>query len=212
MTTSDIAFLHIPKTGGTAMLSELRKLDKRFPYCAHVSYSKRLQQNRDIINKYSFTVVRDPVDVLMSFYRFALTTNSFWHNAANLHPAYHLLVGISFDEFIDTLYNIITNKIENTPWFTTTVPDDREYSFWGLSPQHYYICIGDNIMVNHVGSFSDINKTYVHIFSDILGLPNITQLPHINKSISMDIVPSSETIRKISELYADDYRILGQYF
>lgn len=218
----DYKYIHIPKTGGTAIVQSLVSIygldyDK---LTGHMSCLQFMTNIGSSLMPFTFTIVRDPVDVIKSFYKFVLADSSYYHNVNNPHKARPLLVGKSFDEFVDILYSLPTTNDRSLldKWILDGDGpknyNEQLFRFWGLKPQWYYIAdMNGKIIVDYINSHRNIKTAYNEIVSEIFG-KKVTDgvLLVINKPIGAPVVSCSEKSKtKIMELYHKDYELFGSY-
>ena len=74
ISVNNIEFIHIPRTGGTTMLTHLSELDPvRFNVDRlHVTANQMLAMDPTFKDKYSFTIVRNPFQRLVSIWQYEL--------------------------------------------------------------------------------------------------------------------------------------------
>lgn len=218
----DYKYVHVPKTGGTAIVQSLVSIygldyDKLSGHMSCLNFMANIDSKS---MPFTFTIVRDPVEVIKSFYKFVLADSSYYHNANNPHKARALLAGKSFDEFVDILYSLPTTNDSSLldRWILEgkgpKIYNEQRFRFWGLKPQWYYVAdTNGKIIVDYINSHRNIKTAYNEIVSEIFG-QKITDavLLVINKPIGAPVISCSEkSISKIQELYQRDYELLGTF-
>jgi len=110
-------FVHVPKTGGTSIMTALRSFDLRGE--GHYTLDE-IKKNNNISSfqaqqYYKFAVIRNPWDIVVSNYHYSRMKKSFWHSDENttryeLHPDYELSSRINFSEYVKLL---VENKLNH---------------------------------------------------------------------------------------------------
>ena len=190
-------FIHVPKTGGTAIETHLRSigLSGYFdpptympvrPYLkvppAHYDYGY-LNRLFDLTALYSFAVVRHPVKRLISEYKWALEKSN--RKADLAHMDFSSYIRFMFEEY---------RRDENM--------------FSGhFKPQIRFV--GDK--VSKIFKYeAGLDNVVRHVLRDV-GLTFNAQvtLPVVNNTSSRKVVPSDSDIDLIAELYAEDFEAFG---
>lgn len=108
-------FLHIPKTGGSYVLSKLKKIDDEYKEILyynddtsnkinnlyghlHINNVKMLNIYENIKNYTFFTIIRNPINLIKSHYNYTLTCK-------NLHYRFKDLDGKNINNCLDILLN-----------------------------------------------------------------------------------------------------------
>ena len=172
-----VIFLHVPKTAGTS-------INQAFGLCdiGHVPYKYLISKDVGFFdqNKKYFVVYRNPVDRLVSTYKYAKKKKPndgpsvlFWVRGCE-----------TFKDFIAIVYE---KKLY-----------EKHYFFWSTSK---FI---EGLQSVAVLPFDNLNSA----FHDYVGEGGI-KLPHSNVSsgekISIDV--DDKTVLMIMEMYEDDYRL-----
>ena len=180
-------FVHIPKTAGSSITRALRAVGgkKDHALCAKTkhetveSFVERVGHH-EFTSRHSFTVIRDPLDRFVSHFRF-LKTRGF-------RDVDHLY---SLDEYA---YAVESN-------------DPIVCRPARVLPQHKFISLGKDIVVNSVIKYEELKVDTPSIFKE-LGI-HLVDLPHRNVS-SYPLEPASRYVREVVlKLYASDYEIFG---
>ncbi len=187
-----VIFLHIAKTAGTSMVHFFRKrLPRRF-VCAHGDFlnlpeGKRARMNTlrryrflsghfgyDIIaplmsDSYSFTFLRDPVDRVLSFYKFCMHPDmqkQFLVARMARDEGIDGFISSTVPEIVEMLDNQQTWQLANTYWYK-----DRQ-AMNHLSDTGLF-----DLAVSHLGEFSRVGlqETFDRDFAAILADLNIDQ-------------------------------------
>ena len=117
-------FVHIPKTGGTSVYTTLGITEP--------GHKKLLKYTPG-----SFTVVRNPLDRLVSHFCYIKTKNSHYYKK---HPNFKSLQYANFDDYIYLC--------------------ESDYKFY-LKPQCEFICDNnDNILVEHILKFENLQNDF----------------------------------------------------
>lgn len=198
-------FIHIPKTGGTAVTKYFTG-DKEMPVVNglkkplqslesenvvypghHIWYWYRDNAPEEWRYYLKTSIVRDPVDRLLSAFYYAKMEDSWWHGEdkdSGLHPDYELLKDKSFDEFLDILKNN-RNSLTHHSWV--------EQWKWIFNSDGY-------LMIDDIYYYEKLNK----MFSEKFGI----NLPIINKTRKFNISVSQDQKNLIKEVYKKDYELL----
>jgi hypothetical protein len=187
-----LKFIHIPKTGGTAVIQALQ-LD---PQGYHDDWNLYPPETRDFI---SFAVVRDPIDRFVSQFNFGMSDRSYWH------------IKGTKSEFAD--YQIMKDMTMNEIAEDLRLPfKERRLKHSGWWPQSWFVCDhGGRVRVHYVLRQEQLERD-LNLMLGELGQP----------PVSLSIVNTSErrldvaTVRsdpaftaKLVELYKTDYRAFG---
>ena len=147
-------FVHINKTGGSSVHAAIG-----FDRFRHYTVSELLSviDYADWLKLFTFTIVRNPWDRLVSLYHWRLQTNQ---TSLRKYP-------ITFRDWIDECL-----RYQNPEYL------DKPKMF---QPQADWISIENKIMVNKIVKFESISETLPGILND-LGLRN-KPFPHLKKTI-----------------------------
>ena len=162
-----VIFIHIPKVGGTSIAHKL--FGKRAGHDSALKVKDVLGE--DAFKKmYSFSVVRNPYDRLVSAYHYAIQGGGS-DGGIRRRPVYRTNLFATFSMFVHN-------------WLILQDPEEIEIIF---RPQHYFICDKeDNILVKWVGKIENIDEVE-HRISAELGKPiklsrrNTTRRKHYSK-------------------------------
>ncbi len=183
-------FIHIPRTGGFSM-------DQALGICPPHQKARCVDFN----GKYSFAVVRNPWDRLVSAYHYIRFTNprAKGHRAVraklfNNYPQRH-----TFDGFVaDMLDAEVRESVRSTQIFM---------------PQHEFVCdAAGDVIVDFVGRFEDLQATLATVCAAI-GIA-VRDIPRKNGS-PHDLYTSYYTpeLRDIvADVYAEDIDLFGYEF
>lgn len=184
-------FVHIPKAAGMSITRSLygREIGHRT-----IGYYKAYYGSR-LLDKYSFSFVRNPWDRLYSAYTF-------------------LLAGGMSKYKSDVAMSLYLN--EKYPDFQRFVMcglnDNVIKSYIHFIPQCVFLTIGGRIAVDFVGRFEDLESDFEKI-SDQIGRGG--ELLHENKtkrSSTYKDVYSKEMIDRVERSYLADIKLLGYEF
>ena len=182
--TAKVLFVHIPKTGGTSISNVL--YGRNLPHYTAAFWLETF--GASVSGVPSFSVVRDPVERLVSAYKMAraggtdiVAYSRFWRaRLRGLH---------SFDAFVD---HVFENRHK-----VTALPLD-------LRPQSMFIVDGAGaVLVDRLFTLNS-RRGLPPQLSRWLAVPSI---PHLNTTSSHKVEVTTATRRKIEELYHTDFEI-----
>lgn len=196
-TEKTVLFIHVPKTGGTAIETYFRAIGFAGyfdpptympvrPYLkvppTHYDYGvlKRLY-NLDAL--YSFAVVRHPVRRMVSEYKWALEKSTV---AATL-------AGMSFADYLTFMFEQYRR--------------DENVAAGHFKPQVRFV--GDK--VSKIFKYeAGLENIIGHVLRDVgLSIERQVKLPVVNNTSDRKVVPSAEDIELIKEFYAEDFKAFG---
>lgn len=186
-----IIFIHIPKSAGTSIASEI--------YGQSMSHHTALYFKKidpDFWRStYSFAVVRNPYSRLRSAYSF-LRSGGTLEVPVEKPNLYQLPEFMSFNSFVQKWL------LPNFPRIT-----DYDYTLW---PQHFFVCDSEtNILVDDVFYLERLHELEdALIKSGFLS----NSLPHKNRTNSLNMLsdPDDEHTRGIIyDLYKQDFQLFG---
>jgi hypothetical protein len=176
-------FIHIPKAAGTSVSTAL------YGYSVgHATISQLYEKDYKAARAYfKFTFVRDPLDRLLSTFRFF---NSGGMHIRDREFAEQHVRDLDFTTFVRKLYESA---------------EIREHLL--LLPQMHFIATPDKrVLVNFIGRFENLDKDFAHVTKTI-GLD--AKLPHKNASRMADIAIDDETRKLVKDIYEIDYTWLS---
>ena len=154
---SDFVFIHIDKTGGTSLSHVLGLL----PFKSH--FTVRQVQNLiglDWHNVFTFSIVRNPYDRVVSQFEFRKKRDDFHIKTNN----------ISFDDWVKSTYKL------NDPKYIYDVENGNRLNF----TQKQWLTNDQGVVdVDYILKFENITNDY-KVLQDIIGLKK--SLPHMNKT------------------------------
>ena len=191
-------FHHIPRTGGTSIVNALYDSGS-LPYKDIDLLPSAHSTLEPDVDEYTFTIVRNPFDRLVSCY---------YHNVygkRNYNNSYVLFFDITFEEWFEYVFygfkdKIISKQPIKLPNYIQRVPkryeidNSLESLKFGVEPQVLYLGLSlrDNNYMLPIGDFRDVLKN-VDVFpfetldqswckiAENIGI-EISQIKHINKS------------------------------
>lgn len=191
----EILFLHIPRTGGTILENRLKNQYKMKLFGRdqglglskqHYTANELISKNIDIDKLFSFTFVRNPFDRILSTYLNGIINHT-----------------KSFDDYIDTIKNVVENKLYYKIWKINT-SDISHYK-----PQ---VELLENLNPDFIGRFENYEN-------DIKILSKMH--PKLNCLCELNIKKRDVDYRKyynernrniIEELYKDDLKKFNYEF
>jgi len=192
-----LLFIHVPKTGGTAIETYLRGIGLTGffdpptympvrPYLkvppAHYDYGY-LSRLFDLTKLYSFAVVRHPVRRMVSEYRWAVEKST----------ASAKLARMSFADYI-------TSMLEQ-------YKSDENVAAGHFKPQVRFV--GEK--VSKIFKYeAGLDNIVTHVLRDVgIRFEGQVKLPRVNHSSVRKVDVSSDDLKLIREFYAEDYSAFG---
>ena len=175
-------FIHIPKTGGHSVGMALYKRDPfHFRFVDYADYA--LQHGIDLNDYFKFSVVRHPVDRLISMYNY-------------LH-------GLRYVNRAIVPLKLASNILEFTNlWLELRAKANGKRSVPFLYSQRDYVCNSlGSVAVDYVAKLEDISSDFKYIASQV-GYPE-AKLMHVNRSKSR-VGVDSEDREILTDLLAED--------
>jgi len=181
-----VIFVHIPKSAGVAINTAL--YNRPLGHFFATDIQKVIPNAFDTL--LTFGVVRNPLDRLVSAYRFAKSGGTSQMGIKNPNN-YHIKEFRSFDTFV-------------SEWLVNQNLSDVDGIF---KPQYFYLCDQDKIIVDHVIYFENLDHDIQFISKQIGRKINLT---HLNKSVLDNISNINfDTINLVKKIYAKDYQIFN---
>lgn len=186
-----LIFIHIPKNAGTSIIKSMG-LDNIYMDKSFDDYKKHYAKYWDTYKK--FTVVRNPLDRIISSYKFARMEESGWFSTfienEEVHPHYEICQKMDVNDYINFLYK-----------------DKENHTMWTF-PQTFFI----SNRYNDVSEIDVIIK-YEKLLSGLKRI-GIDSIEHLNKSNIEDkslIIVNKQSKELLYEMYYEDYKNF-QYF
>lgn len=190
-------FIHIPKTGGTAIESYLRNIGINGyfdppsympvrPYLkvppAHYDYGY-LNRLFDLSKLYSFAVVRHPVKRLISEYKWATETTNLPEPLARM----------DFSAFIRHMFELYRK--------------DENVAAGHYKPQIRFV--GEK--VSKIFKYeAGLDSIIQRVLQDVgLKMDSRKPIPRLNTSSARQVVPSDSDLELINRVYAEDFAAFG---
>ena len=174
-------FIHIPRTGGTAVRHTLQKYTAEDAFSNHLSATEMIAQAGEQLwkDRFTFSIVRNPYTRLVSLYRYIKGNSAHHlHKAANEHN--------TFVSFVQWIYSC------EEPVFKT---------------QKDFLCsMQGDILVDFVCRFESIHAD-VRAICNKIGCPfDLPKGPAL-----VDIAPfyDDATILLVQKMFHDDFEIFG---
>ena len=191
----EILFLHIPRTGGTILEKRLKNKYKMKLFGRdqglglskqHYTANELISKNIDINKLFSFTFVRNPFDRILSTYLNGIINHT-----------------KSFDDYIDTIKNVVENKLYYKIWKINT-SDISHYK-----PQ---VELLENLNPDFIGRFENYEND-IKILSKMH--PKLNCLCELNikkRDIDYRKYYNERNRNIIEELYKDDLKKFNYEF
>ena len=184
-------FFHIPKCGGTSVLSILSKYNDEDKYKdGHPPLFAILDMG--LANYFIFTFTRNPFDRLVSAFNYIKKGNTGWHYDELLRRKMGIK-NMDFKEFVKT-------KLKNTE------------NCGHFNPIFDYVSDENIQNINFIGKIENLQEDFDTI-CDKIGIPQ-QQLPHKNTTNHKHYTEyyDDETKQIVAEKYAKDIEYFGYEF
>jgi hypothetical protein len=190
-------FVHVPKTGGTAIENYLHAAGLsgffdplsympvrrvlRIPP-THYDY-KTLDNLFRLDHFYSFAIVRHPLDRMISEYKWALKRTKITNDKGTL----------SFSQFME--------------FALERYKRDENFLAGHLKPQSRFI--GGKI--SKVFKYENgLNSIIKQVFDDVgFSMNDPVNIPYINKSSDIPVTPTKDDVKLVRDVYAEDFEQFG---
>jgi len=191
----EIVFVHVPKTGGASILQlclhhGIRIIDHDLRNPNYVSLTKYRSLNPNI---YSFAIVRNPWDRVVSSYHYLRKG------------------GIKGEDMLDA--DRFVNQYRNFTQFVLNAFEAREIlDQIHFRPQYKWISDERGVIVDMVGRFERLQTSFSK-WCKTIGLPNY-KLPHVNRSAHRSYKEyfNEQTIEIIRKKYRKDLELFKYKF
>lgn len=191
----DIVFMHIPRTAGASigqlcMSLGIRGIGHNTRNPNYISLAQYKLSHPDI---FSFAIVRNPWDRLVSAYHFLSQGGLNIHDTEDADRYVRHYTG--FNDFVAHAFK-----------------DDAILSQIHLRPQYQWISNGNEVIADYVGRFEDLQH-HVSACLAMAGLPDY-KLPHVNKATHKYYKQyySQDSIETVGNIYARDIELFGYQF
>lgn len=185
-------FVHVPKTAGTSIEKCLRDInDKNQIVGGHSTSDSLLKfKKRDFSNYFTFTIVRNPWDRLLSAYLYMhkMDTCSILGNKPIKEHK-------TFESFV---MNYCTEKV---------IHENMH-----LKPQYIFLCIKDKIAVDYWGKYEHLNDEWSLICRKLKVNINLPWLNKSNESNEYTSHYTEEMRKKVEKLYIKDIILFNYQF
>ena len=191
--TKKFIYIHINKCGGTSLTNVLMKHATDFN-TKKIGYRKHstMQQVYDAIgidladSYYKFTVIRNPLDRISSFYRHIKRSNSWVYN--KMSQKFDIT---NFNKFINNLPDLYKSR------------SDFEISIISMTE---WLTVNKKIKIDKIIKLEDLNGEYKNLSNNFgleLNLKNLNQDPIQVKHTSLY---TSEMKNIVKSIYKDDFK------
>lgn len=191
----EIVFVHVPKTGGASILQlclrhGIRIIDHDLRNPNYISLTRYRSLNPNI---YSFAIVRNPWDRVVSSYHYLRKG------------------GIKGEDMLDA--DRFVNQYRNFTQFVLNAFEAREIlDQIHFRPQYKWISDERGVIVDMVGRFERLQTSFSK-WCKTIGLPNY-KLPHVNRSAHRSYKEyfNEQTIEVIRKNYRKDIELFKYKF
>lgn len=191
----EIVFVHVPKTGGASILQlclrhGIRIIDHDLRNPNYISLTRYRSLNPNI---YSFAIVRNPWDRVVSSYHYLRKG------------------GIKGEDMLDA--DRFVNQYRNFTQFVLNAFEAREIlDQIHFRPQYKWISDERGVIVDMVGRFEKLQTSFSK-WCVAIGLPNY-KLPHVNRSAHRSYKEyfNEQTIEVIRKNYRKDIELFKYKF
>lgn len=192
-------FIHIQKTGGSSISSELTNLGSYEIYQQH-SFIDVVEKKYD--NYFKFCFVRNPWDRLVSWYEMLIKLD-----IDNNFSTYIKKNSKNFSEFLK-----LTNVINETKIGLRKIKNKNYPKSIAINQIEYVSDKDGNIKVDFIGKFESLQTDYDYIRTKLNLHPS--QLPHINKGSRGDyrLYYSDNDAEIVYQMYKKDIDYFGYRF
>lgn len=181
-----VVFIHIPKAAGTSICELL--YGKRVSHFT-ITEIKTLDVKAELSSLPVFTVIRDPVDRLLSSYNFAVSGTG--TNGAVSNPGqYQTPKFLNFDKFL-------------SEWLSEKDLSERDRIFW---PQYSFISDGSGVLIDKIFKLESTGSLKDYL--DSLGIRS--ELRQANKTVQSTIARSelsAKQLAAIKKIYIKDFEL-----
>ena len=188
----NIIFMHIPKTGGASIgqLCMSRGIGAIGHNTRNPNYISLAQYKRSHPGIFSFSIVRNPWDRLVSAYHFLSQggLNAFDREDADRYVSHFR----GFNEFVSGAFK-----------------DDAILKQLHFRPQCEWISDENGVIADYVGRFEELQHAVSTVLT-LAGLPDYT-LPHVNRATHEHYKQyySQESIEIVGDVYSRDIELFG---
>lgn len=220
-----ILFCHIPKCSGTNVHFQLnQKYKTNYKWYIHRTLQYEIHNYEDY---YKFTVIRDPLEKLISYYFYtrnvidrlinSKTLDTYqsgelkqlsgeWKQLSDLYIKYNMTDIYSYLNNFKTMYN---NEIIPYLLNLKDVNKNNDMQFLyvvGFFPQYTFCCDDDfNILVDDVINIKDVDDFLLNKFGII---NNTKKNTHKDSNTDYSQFLNKQNIIDIQEIYKEDYKYL----
>ncbi|OMP31157.1 sulfotransferase family 2 domain-containing protein [Mangrovimonas sp. DI 80] len=197
---ANVVFIHIPKTGGTSIIKSLGLISTTHIEAKEVFKNK--QDGRVFRNKFSFAIVRDPIERFVSLYNYARMDVSYYHNNINpetsvhgAHLDYKLLREANLNECVKFL---LEGKLRHDNGWNHWMP---QYTW--THDEYGAICLVDKIY--YLNNLELLKIDFKNKFNRELNIPVLND----SKSDSLIMDLSEESLEGLYQFYKKDYELFN---
>lgn len=183
-----VIFIHVPKAAGTSVAMAL--YGRQITHLP-ASYFNKIDPN-DFSERYSFAIVRNPYERIVSSYLFAVRGGTSKVKVRN-HEIYSGDNFSSFDKFVKN-------------WLSMKDVEKLDHIF---RPQHLYVCVGDEVIVNDVFFLDDMEFFQDEVSKKIGRRIEIGSVNRVNKGVDLMSYHTDETKEIVYNKYKKDFDIFG---
>jgi hypothetical protein len=183
-------FVHIPKTGGSAIIKHLYQTQNVGHHSA--SFYEKIYGELLFNQYFKFAIVRNPYDRLYSAY--AYLSKGGGSSKDEAFARQHGIDKLSFEDFVEE-------------W----ISPERIYLGLHLVPQTFYITdTNDNVIIDYVGYFENLNNDFDLIKMRLGNIGDALKLYNTSaRKSSYKEVYTKSMFDKVYHIYRLDFKLLG---
>lgn len=187
-----VAYVHIPKTGGTSVENAMGVVEGdgvRGHSCHATAAIFSFCGDHDFSELFSFTVLRHPVDRAISMYKYAKMGGN---GGTTDRAKFSWVSNLDFTSFVENL------------------SQRQEYVY---APQARWVkgYNTEQVIIKHIMCLDTLASDWEELKSIVHVMTNMGDIPHNRVSDNYNISINEVTVESLKNIYEDDYVLWGQY-